>query len=367
MSANADSGSVGPSLCKVDNLHQQVLASFPLCQMIREDLTQNPRFCKLLAMLSQHVECHGLTLKLEKELEMAERDLQTQRLRWLCSESLHRLLREMVFEHSVRKHLSNVPAEDDMFYETMKHNLLVGQCVRQLDLSDYFKQDSPPLLGLDAQQILDLASTQKDLWKTRQRLSRELEKHLLKKCFSLLSYYHPGDEREGVKNMKLLHLSGQLDGKIKRVVCLKGKSYESAALLQQQTCCYISELFGCIQILQSLILDHRLKAQKEIDKNKIEYFEAKCEIVIQKIRAEMMEIQLDTYTEDTISAHRKITEKLEAELKASQGEKHAVDSMLSSFEFFGKEFEVLAEEYSRLRQEIDTKNWALKEFSYPTN
>ena len=60
-------------------------------------------------------------------------------------------------------------------------------------------------------------------------------------------------------------------------------------------------------------------------------------------------------------------EKLEAKLKASQGEKHAVDSMLSSFEFFGKEFEVLAEEYSRLRQEIDTKNWALKEFSYPTN
>ena len=79
-----------------------------------------------------------------------------------------------------------------------------------------------------------------------------------------------------------------------------------------------------------------MKAQKEIDKNKIEYFEAKCEIVIQKIRydcqfslsmitavsifwlsqlsinltvlfrAEMMEIQLDTYTEDTISAHRKI-------------------------------------------------------------
>lgn len=40
--------------------------------------------------------------------------------------------------------------------------------------------------------------------------------------------------------MKLLRLSGQLDGKIKRVVCLKEKSYESAALLQQETCCYIS-------------------------------------------------------------------------------------------------------------------------------
>lgn len=57
-------------LSLVFSYHSLVLASFPMCQMIQEDLTQNPRFSKLLAMLSQQVECHGLTLKLEKELEM---------------------------------------------------------------------------------------------------------------------------------------------------------------------------------------------------------------------------------------------------------------------------------------------------------
>jgi len=128
------------------------------------------------------------------------------------------------------------------------------------------------------------------------------------------------------------------------------------------------------------------------------------------LRTEMVEIQLDTYTADTISAHRKIRqdliylispvsqrrmqpvshvcflessvlvipsanltlflllhlccrEKLECELKAFTTEKQAVELKLSSFEILGKEFEALADEYCRLRQEIEMKNWALKELT----
>lgn len=120
----------------------------------------------------------------------------------------------------------------------------------------------------------------------------------------------------------------------------------------------------------------------------------------------MVEIQLETYTADSISAHRKIRqdslcssdslfcpvipmlfisfhstlwlilvskqsfavvscfrEKLDSELKACWGEKQSVELKLASFEILGKEFEVLAEEYCRLRQEIEMKNWALKEFT----
>ncbi|CAB1318535.1 unnamed protein product [Coregonus sp. 'balchen'] len=304
-----------------------VLASFPLCQLTEEDLTQNPLFCKLLATLSQHVDLTGLTVTMKRELEKAERDLQTQRLSWLRSESMYRLLQEMIQENCVRKHHSTVAPEDDTFYKTVEQCLVVAQCVRQLDPSATTSQDQPPVLGLSAQQ----------------------------------------NESEGLKNMKLSRLSGLLESERKRAESLKEKSRESAALLQRQTHCYLSELLGCIQILQSLILDHRLKAQKELDRKKIEYFEAKCEIIMQKIRAEMLEIQLDTYTADTISAHKKIREKLEIQLNASQLEKQSVECKLSSFEIFGKEFEALAEEYSRLRQEIDTKTWALKEFSQHTD
>lgn len=56
-------------------------------------------------------------------------------------------------------------------------------------------------------------------------------------------------------------------------------------------------------------------------------------------------------------------EKLDSELKACQAEKQCVELKLASFEILGKEFEALAEEYCKLRQEIETKNWVLKEFT----
>lgn len=367
MASGAEYASV--TLGKGDSLHQQVLASFPLCQLTEEDLTQNPQFCKLLATLSQHVDHTGLTNTLKRELEKARRELQMQKLSWLRSECLHRTLQEMIQEHCVRKHHSTVPPDENMFYETMEQCLVVAQCVRHLDPSETTSQDQPHVLGLTAQHVLELMPPEKNVSRMKQRLPKELEKHLKKKCYSLLSYYRPEweSESEGLKNIKLSRLSELLESERKRTDSLKDKSRENATLTQRQTHCYLSELSVCIQLLQSLILDHRLEAQKDLDEKKIEYFEAKCEIVMQKIRAEMLEIQQETYTPDTLSAHRKIRGELETELKVSQLEKLSVQSKLSSFEIFGKEFEALAEEYSRLRQEIDTKTWALREFSQHTD
>lgn len=52
------------------------------------------------------------------------------------------------------------------------------------------------------------------------------------------------------------------------------------------------------------------------------------------------------------------------ELKSSKEEKQAAEVKLSSFKILGGEFEVLANEYCRLRQEIDIRKWALKELSH---
>ncbi|KAJ4948672.1 hypothetical protein JOQ06_020202 [Pogonophryne albipinna] len=186
----------------------------------------------------------------------------------------------------------------------------------------------------------------------KQSLPRELEKHLKKKCLSLLSYYQPEweNESEGLKNSKLSHLSAQMDNEKKRAESLKESSRENSVLLQRQTQLYLSEQIKCIQLLQSLILDHRLRIQTDLDRKKLDYFEGKCELVLQKIKTEMVEIQLDT-------------EKLSSDLKASQVEKHSVELKLASFEMLGKDFEALADEYCRLRQEIEVNTWALKEFT----
>ncbi|MCI4394218.1 hypothetical protein PGIGA_G00166330 [Pangasianodon gigas] len=353
------------SVGKGDSLHQQVLSVFPLCHLTEDDLIQNPLFCKLLATLSQHVDRTGLTLPLRKELEKAEKELRSQKLGWLRLESMHRILQEMVQEHRFRQHHSTAAPTEDTFYVTLERCLLVARCVQQLDLSGTVGQDQPRILGLSAEKVLSQLPPQQDVWQMKQRLPIELQKHLKKKLFNLLSYYQPEweNESEGLRCVKLSKLPGLLESERSRAESLAEKNRENATLLQCQTHSYLSELLECMQLLQTLVLDLRLKVQKELDRKKIEYFEAKCEIGIQKIRAEMLEVQLDSYTRDKIAAHQKITEKLAAELKACQVEKQSLESRLASFEIYGREFEVLAEEYSRLRQEVATKSWALKEFT----
>ncbi|XP_028285236.1 HAUS augmin-like complex subunit 4 [Parambassis ranga] len=364
MSGVTETASVS-SLGKGDSLHHQVLAFFPLCDLTEEDLIQNPQFCKLLATLAQHVDQTGLTVPLKTELDKAEQKLQSQRRNWLRSETLHRGLQEMIQDHCVKKHHAAVPPDQTMFNETMEKCLLVAQCVRQLDLSSTTNQDQPSVLGLTPQHVMELMPSEKNVQRMRQSLPRQLEKHLKEKSLSILSYYQPEweSESEGLKTSKLSYLSAQLDKEKKRAESLKEFCRENTFLLQRQTQLYLSELTKCIQLFQSLILDHRLKIQTDLDLKKLEYFEGKCELVSQKIKTEMVEIQLDTYTPDSISAHRKIREKLEAELKACKADKQSVELKLSSFEILGKEFEALAEEYSRLKKEIELKNWALKEFT----
>uniref|UniRef100_A0A3Q2CN09 HAUS augmin-like complex, subunit 4 n=1 Tax=Cyprinodon variegatus TaxID=28743 RepID=A0A3Q2CN09_CYPVA len=357
------------------------LASFPLCDATEEDLTQNPHFSKLLATLSQHVDKSGLTVSLKTELDVAEEKLQNQKRQWLRSESLHRGLHEMIQEFHVRKQNTTVPPDQNMvcstklsalvtafcccffiFYETMERSLRVTQCVRQLDPSSTTRQEQPSVLGLTPQQVTQLLPSEKRM---KQALPRQLEKHLKEKCLRLLSYYQPEweNDSEALKTNKLSHLSTLLDKEKKRTELLREICRENTVLLQRQTQLYLSELLKCVQLLQTLILDHRLKIQTDLDSKKLDYFEGKCELVLQKIKTEMVEIQLETYSPDTISAHRKIREKLEGELKACKAEKQAVESNLSSFEILGKAFEALAEEYCKLRQEIDMKNWALKELT----
>ncbi|XP_043094386.1 HAUS augmin-like complex subunit 4 [Puntigrus tetrazona] len=363
MSQGTDSVFVS-SLGKGDTLHQQVLAAFARCRISEEDVLRNTQFCRLLATLSQHVDRTGLTQHLRRDLEKAERDLHAQRLSWLRVENLLRVLQEIVQEKRFSKASADL-TEEDKFYGTLEQCLMVAQCVKQMDVSSDSGEDPSGVLGLTAERVQRLMPPEQELVEMKQRLSSELLQHLKKKAVSILTYYQPEreNESEGLRDVALSKLPELLDAEQKRARSLTEKNRENAVLLQRQTHSYLSELLKCMNILQCLVLDLRLKAQKDLDRKKIEYFEAKCEIGLQKIRAEMLEVQLDTYTRDKIAAQRKITEKLRAELTSSELDKQTLESKLTSFQIYGEEFEALAEEYSRLRREIATKSWALKEFS----
>lgn len=144
-------------------------------------------------------------------------------------------------------------------------------------------------------------------------------------------FFFAESESDGLKTTKLSHLSSQLEQEKKRTESLKETCKENMVLLQRQTQLYlcvrsifflflmktgsliyfclcsqtssyffteilhylhifllasicVQELTKCIQLLQSLIMDCRLKIQTDLDRKKLDYFEAKCELVLQKVK-----------------------------------------------------------------------------------
>uniref|UniRef100_A0A672GF39 HAUS augmin-like complex, subunit 4 n=1 Tax=Salarias fasciatus TaxID=181472 RepID=A0A672GF39_SALFA len=336
-----------------------VLASFPLCDLKEEDLTQNPQFCKLLASLRQHIDQNGLTKQLTAELVEAEKKLQHQMCYWLQFESLHRGLEEMIQEHLVKKQHTD-------FLETMEKCLLAAQCVKRLDPSSTTHQDQPPLLGLTPEDVKKALPPEEA---SQAPCLSPLEKHLKGKCLSLLTYYDP--ELGTVirsRTMKLSQLPGQLKKDKKRAESLKETCEEKRVVLLRQTHIYISvsppESMWSAETLS--VTEDKLRPAFCIllgvfSESNI-YISVFSGALFLLHRSEVNDLLLQTYTPDTLAAHKKIRKELESKMKACEEEKQSLESKLTSFQVLGEEFQALAQEYSRIKEEIKVKTWAADEF-----
>ncbi|XP_039618614.1 HAUS augmin-like complex subunit 4 [Polypterus senegalus] len=354
-----------PPLSVDESVEDQVLSSFPFCDLNEDDLAQNPMFARLLSTLSQQLDETGLSVQVKKELQKAEREIHLHKMTWLRSESLFRLVQELLQEYHLKKQDVQISEEDKKFYETLEQCLLVTQCSRELDPSSTTARDKPSLLGLSKENVLSLLPPEKEIKKMKLRLVKEIEDHLKKKCFNILCFYQPDweGESESMKTVKSSRLPEYLENESKRLESLKQRKRENTILLQKQTHCYLNKLLACLNILQTLILVHRLQTQNELDRKKTQYLEAKCQIMILKIRMEMVKLQMDIYTPKKIAVHRTIRNTLESALMSEKMEHESLERKLSSFEILGQDFEALVKEYSTLRQSIENKKWALQEFS----
>ncbi|XP_005997088.1 HAUS augmin-like complex subunit 4 [Latimeria chalumnae] len=334
-----------------------------LCQPSEDDLSQHPGFADLLLRLRQHVDETGLSTSLRKELEQADRELKLQRVGWLRSELLHRLIQELLQEYHAQKW--ETPPEDATFYETLEQCLLVAECTKSLDPSKTTTQDAPPLLGLEIQHLMSLAPESESIRQMKEQLPGELEQRLKRKCFSVLSYYKPeceADSRE-LKTAKSCQLAELLEEENRRLQAEREGIRAQARLLQEQRVIYLAILTRCLGLLQRLLMDFRLKTQSDLDRKTVEYLEVKCNTILLQIRTGELEILLETYTAERVSAHRTIRATLEEKIQKEEQAMATSRRLLHSYEVLGAEFESLVQEYTHLKEEIVNKKWALHEFT----
>ncbi|XP_043913949.1 HAUS augmin-like complex subunit 4 [Protopterus annectens] len=343
---------------------QQVKSRLPLYHLTEEDIVSKPQFCKLLQSLSQHVDETGLSHVLTERHREVEKEYKQQKQVWLRSEILYRTIKEMLKDFYVGENSGKFSEEDKKFYEVLEQSMIIMECTRCLDPSETTAQEKPLLLNLETQDLLVFRPKQQDFQAMKERLVKEIEIRLMKKCFSVLCYLHPeymgdSDVLKCAKSSKLPEMLRELKEKVLRENC---KLKEQTATLERLSFMYSMVLLNCLSVLHKLARDCRLKVQSEVDQIKTQYLESKCSATFLKLRKEELEILLNTYTPEKIQVHRKIRDTLNEMVAKEEQEKATVSKNVSAYMVLGKEFEELVNEYKHLRLEIENKKWALQEF-----
>uniref|UniRef100_A0A6I8PCK5 HAUS augmin like complex subunit 4 n=1 Tax=Ornithorhynchus anatinus TaxID=9258 RepID=A0A6I8PCK5_ORNAN len=289
----------------------------PPCQIGEEDLLHNPHFAKLLLSLAQRLDGTGLSNALAEEQAQAWKDVRLQKTMWLRSEVLHRVIQEMLVDYYVRARDANLTPED--------------------------RKDSRLL---------------------QERLLPAVEEGLKKKCFSLLCYHDPNSDSDTdtLKAAKVWKLAETLTGEKQQRQDARSQQKEQIVLLEKQRATYSQALLRCLALLQKLLQEHRLETQAELDRKHTQYLEVKCKAMILKLRMEELQVLSDTYPAEKVEVHRIIRDSLEEATRTQEQDLENSRRLLGAYEVLGAEFDGLVQEYAQLRQEIDNKRWAIREF-----
>ncbi|KAM5235243.1 HAUS augmin-like complex subunit 4 [Ctenodactylus gundi] len=344
-------------------LQQVCSKQFSPCNLSEQELLQNPHFSKLLLSLSQHVDESGLSLALAREQAQAWKEVQLHKSTWLRSEVLQRVIQELLVDYYVKKQDTRVTSEDKKFHETLEQRLLVTELTQLLGPRQ--QEDTPPLLGLEKADLLELMPPSEDFMQMRAQLQLEIEEQLRRKCFTLLCYHDPNSDAdsETLKAAKVWKLAEVLVGEKQQCQDAKRQQKEQLVLLERKGATYAQVLLRCFTLLQRLLQEHRLQTQSELDRINTQYLEVKCSAMILKLRMEELKIVSDTYTAEKVEVHRVIRDRLERAIHVQAQDMEKSRQVLNSYEVLGEEFDRLVKEYTQLKQETENKRWALQEFS----
>ncbi|XP_010724997.2 uncharacterized protein LOC104915774 [Meleagris gallopavo] len=151
----------------------------------------------------------------------------------------------------------------------------------------------------------------------------------------------------------------QLSEEQRRLKRLKERRWELAMLLQRSRReCGKADL-RCLALLREL---KALRAQQtKLELLRGDYLQTKGTAMLLKARLEELTLLVDTYSPEHLEAHRKIRSQLQDALTQTQSELAALRESLGNFVAVGPQLVAMAEEYRRLRDEIQHRQWALQQ------
>ncbi|XP_061421874.1 HAUS augmin-like complex subunit 4 isoform X1 [Lethenteron reissneri] len=332
-----------------------------------------PDVSRLLLDVSRAAGSLARRVALGRSVQEAEKEMNSHKVAWLKGKVLYDEIQDILRDLKIRIGDNVATSEDKCFFQTLEQCLFVTESIRLLG-TDSDREDKPPLLRLHRDDLRQLLPNAQEQNKMKDRLAQELEEKLSQKCLSLFYYFSPekaqGEaESEALRLAKACRLHELVRAEQQAVQGGAARLCELRTAHDAHVSTHLKTLQASKAVLEKMLQDHRLSRQAQSDAVKVAYLQAKHKTMYLKLQLEELNILCDTYTPDKVQAHKIINRvprcrrrELKAAMATEKKEQARVSGELATYGTLGPDFERLVQEYTQLRDAIDNKKWALREF-----
>ncbi|XP_071085100.1 HAUS augmin-like complex subunit 4 [Haliotis cracherodii] len=332
-----------------------------------QEVEGNPEFVKLLTGLTKHINEQGVGLQTHKDLVQAQELLKHEKHTWLLHHILHHEVQELILDYEMKSQEMSLAADDKQFL------VILRNCLTYSEIGDYLDFSPDPtskatLLGLKQEDVNRHNAYRKHISSVQQKLIPEIEARLQKKCENLVTFYQPPKLSDSTRLTlsKAVQLPGEIETNKHRLSEDKKQVQVIRQKRDKQFWLYYQTLLDLLSVLEKVLKDHKLDRQVESDLVTSEWLIARCDAMCLKIKLVQLQIMCDTYTAETVQALDVVRKHLDSAIDDHEKDMVRVGQALRAYEAVGMGFDGLVEEYTRLRGELENKQWALAELQQTT-
>lgn len=334
------------------------------------DAEKNPQFVNLIQQLTRLITPDGVSRDVHKDLHQAEEILRHEKHTWLQSHILHHEIQEMILDYDLRAHDTGLSTADKEFKEILE------QCLNFAEGKDYLSFSPDPsskvtLLGIQPEDLQSRNPYKKHLPSLQQKLIPELEDRLRQRCETLVDMFQSSSATtaESLSSNDLaLAKASQLPAMVEHSIQTLEEEQKQVKgtreKREKQFWLYFQTLLDSLGLLEKMVNVYRLGKQSQNNSITAEWLVARCDAMCLKIKYVALQILCDTYTAETVGALKIIKGHLTETIEMTEKDLHRVNLAIQAYGAVGSGFDDLVEEYGKLKNELDNKQWALNEFQH---
>lgn len=346
------------------NVYCALQERFPRVKVTTQLENNCPQFLNMLTRICENFHTTGISKETEIKVEAARQKTEAARRSYLKSLVRYETLTELITGVDIASLTTPGLRHEERLVNKLKDNLSLAEVSCMINLGD-INGDPVTTLGLDQHNTKLKGFNSSDDF--GQQCLPLLEDVLYEKCFPLLrllehdldtslprSVLHSHIQRLGDKVADLISdIQMNQQQEIDECRMEKKKIYnQHLALLGQ-----------IVDILETLITKYYCGSIASSNATVVRNLSVEVECLLSYTQTKALEIEVQTYTGDSVLAVRKVKNKLTSKIKDFDQENIDLRSRLEQYEKCGPELTDIVAEFSKVQKETEVRKWALEELS----